>query len=121
MRSLITALSITVLMVGCDISVATKKQDTKKSIYFGYVDHSESREDVLRLAKEWNGIPRCSNWISTIDEKNADFRVLFGPIQTFTLIDHSGRILFSGSLGVLTMAHGNPDGTGVNICKMTED
>jgi hypothetical protein len=45
--------------------------------------------------------------------------VLFGNAYV-TIIDRRGEVLYNGGQGVLYLPHGNPDGSGVNICKLTE-
>lgn len=91
-------------------------------IYYGFDDHSEKTVDAIQLAKTWGDNAPCLHWRSTINKKDADYQVLFGgqtEIQKVTIIDRRGQLLYSGGVGVLYTPHGNPDGSGVNICKLT--
>jgi hypothetical protein len=102
---------------GCD----SEKAHTKL-VYFGFDDSSEKTEDTIQLAKTWSDSSPCSHWRSTINKKDADYQVLFGGrvgIEQVTIIDRRGELLYSGGVGVLYAPHGNPDGSGVNICKLT--
>jgi hypothetical protein len=103
---------------GCD----TEKTHTKL-VYFGFDDGSEKTEDAIQLAKTWGGSsPPCPHWQSTINKKDADYQVLFGgrvEIEKVTVIGRRGELLYSGGVGVMYAPHGNPDGSGVNICKLT--
>lgn len=93
-----------------------------KLIYFGYTDHSESQEDIIGLAKTWDGSGHlCPQWRSTIDEKNGDYRIFFGRTENFTMVGKNGNVIYGGGTGVLMSPNGNPDGTGLNLCKLTED
>jgi hypothetical protein len=111
------AFSILSLLVGCDQS--SIPPPTTKFIYFGYEDGTEQPQDVLKLAKTWGNSPPCKHWRATINKKEADYQVLFGKIQVATIIDRRGQVLYSGGAGVLYLPHGNPDGSGVNVCKLT--
>jgi hypothetical protein len=93
------------------------EQSKTKLIYFGLDDHSEQPQDAVQLAKTWSD--RCPNWRPTINKKDADFQVLFGNAETVTIIGRKGELLYSGGEGVLYLPNGNPDGSGVNICKLT--
>jgi hypothetical protein len=104
-------------MLGCD----SEKASTKL-VYFGFDDSSEKTEDAIQLAKTWGSSPPCPHWRSTINKKDADYQVLFGGgvgIEKVTVIGRRGELLYSGGVGVMYMPHGNPDGSGVNICKLT--
>jgi hypothetical protein len=90
-----------------------------KLIYFGYVSRLEKPEDVLQLAKTWGNSPPCSHWRATIKKESADYQVLVGTYFTIAVIDRRGEVLYSGEIGPLYMPHGNPDGSGVNLCKLT--
>jgi len=96
-----------------------KKQPHSKTklVYFGFDNREETPEDVIRLAKTWGDRPLCSHWRATIKKENADYQMLFGTSDV-TIIDRQGQVLYSGGQGVLYSPHGNPDGSGVNICKL---
>lgn len=70
------------------------------------------------MAQTWGTTPPCAHWRATLNRRDADYQVLFG-IADVTITDRRGQVLYSGGQGVLYMPHGNPDGTGVNICKLT--
>jgi hypothetical protein len=123
MAALYRSLLLIPLLVGCDNDPISKlekpKEDTKtKLIYFGFDNRAETPEDVLRLAKMWGDNPPCAHWRATIKKEYANYQVIFGTADV-TLIDRKGQVLYSGGQGVLSLPHGNPDGTGVNICKFT--
>ena len=102
---------------GCD----SEKTHTKL-VYFGFDDSSEKTKDAIELAKTWSDSSPCPHWRSTINKKDADYQVLFGGrggLEKVTVIDRRGELLYSGGVGVLYAPHGNPDGSGVNICKLT--
>lgn len=108
---------------GCSSESNLRKptQDQKTTlIYFGFDDHSEKQEDVIRLAETWgeNKKKGCPHWQSTVSEKDADYKVLFGT-ATVTIVGRRGEVVYSGGIGPLYLPHGNPDGTGINICKLT--
>jgi hypothetical protein len=107
--SLVFMVSVTAL--GC--------WDATKLIYFGFTDHSETRQDAVRLAEIWGHDKVCAHWRPTVSEKEADYRVLFGSSGDVTILGHRGEVLYTGGEGVLYLPHGNPDGSGVNICKLT--
>jgi len=75
-------------------------------------------QNVIQLAQRWGENPPCAQWRATLNRKDADYEVLFGTADV-TITDRRGQVLYSGGQGVLYMAHGNPDGTGANICKLT--
>jgi hypothetical protein len=114
-RLLVLLLSLGILS-GCKHDVGRKT----KLVYFGLDDRSENSEDAIRLAQLWGTNPPCPNWRATITREKADYQVLFG-IADVTLVDRKGQVLYSGGPGVLSMPHGNPDGSGVNLCKLTEE
>jgi hypothetical protein len=105
-------------LFGCS-KTDTKKEhlDSTKLIYFGLDDHAEKQEDSLRLIHDWG--KTCSNWQSTISERDADYKVLFG-VATVTIVGRRGEVIYNGGIGPLYLPHGNQDGSGVNICKLTE-
>lgn len=98
-------------LLGCERSKT-------KLIYFGFDDRSETPTDVLQLARTWSSNPPCSHWRATLDKKAADYQVLFGTAD-LTITDRRGEVLYSGGQGVFYAPRGNPDGSGVNICKLT--
>ena len=100
------------------ISCAKEEQSKTKLVYFAFDNRTEKAEDALQLAKTWGSSPPCSHWRATIKKEDADYQVLFGTADV-TVIDRRGQILYSGGTGVLYAPHGNPDGSGVNICKLT--
>jgi hypothetical protein len=102
------------MLTSCD----TKKPPKTKLVYFGFDNHAEKPEDALYLATMWSGNSVCSHWRATVKREVADYQVLFG-ITDVKIIDHRGQILYSGSQDVLHTPHGNPDGSGINICKLT--
>jgi hypothetical protein len=97
---------------------ARKKSPKTKLIYFGFDNRSEKQEDLLRLVRDWGNSPLCPHWRATIRRDAADYQVLFG-IADVTIVDRRGEVLYNGGIGVLYLPHGNPDGSGVNICKLT--
>jgi hypothetical protein len=104
---------LSLLLVGCEA-----EQPKTKLVYFGFDNHAETPEDILRLAKTWGTTPVCPHWRATIKRDEADYQVLFGTADV-TIIDRRGQVLYSGGRGTLYLPHGNPDGSGVNICKLT--
>jgi hypothetical protein len=110
-RDLLLSIVLCVYVVGC-----TKSNN--KLIYYGFDDQKEAPEDAIRLAQTWSNNSPCSHWRATINRKDADYQVLFGNVD-ITIIDRRGAILYSGGQGILYLPHGNPDGSGVNICKLT--
>lgn len=106
---------LALLLMGCK-----SEQPKSTRIYFGFVKHDETRDDVLRLANQWGGTPICPLWHATTHREHADYQVLFGTTE-ITLIDRRGRVLYNGGWGPLFLPHGNPNGGGVNICKLTGD
>jgi hypothetical protein len=111
---------VAVFLHGCSDANTTKsRSENTKLIYFGFDDHSEKQEDVLRLAETWGGNKKvCPHWRATVSEKDADYKVLFGT-AIVTIVGRRGEIIYSGGIGPLYLPHGNPDGSGVNICKLT--
>jgi len=100
-------------------SYATARRE-RVLVYFGFDDHSEKQADALKLAETWGeGKNRvCGHWHTTISEKDADYKILFG-IADITVLGKRGEILYHGGPGPLYLPHGNPDGSGTNICKLT--
>jgi hypothetical protein len=117
MPALYRPLLLILFLVGC-AKEQVNQQPKTKLIYFGFDNHAESPEDVLRLAKMWGDKPPCPHWRATIKKEYADYQVIFGTADV-TIIDRKGQVLYSGSQGALYLPHGNPDGTGVNACKLT--
>jgi hypothetical protein len=99
---------------------ASLPEPKTKLIYFGFDNHAEKQEDILRLANTWarDGNKVCQHWQPTLIEKEADYRVLFGTGEV-TIVGRRGEVIYSGGVGPLYLPHGNPDGSGVNICKLT--
>jgi hypothetical protein len=89
----------------------------KKLIYFGLDDHTEKQDDVLRMIHEW--AKDCPNWQATISENKADYKVLFGAAFV-TIVGRRGEVVYNGGIGPMYLPHGNRDGSGINICKLTE-
>jgi hypothetical protein len=88
-------------------------------VYFGFDDHSEKQADVLGLAKIWGEDNKlCAHWRATVNETDANYKVLFGT-TTVTILGHRGEVLYHGGKGPLYLPHGNPDGSGINVCKLT--
>jgi hypothetical protein len=106
------------MLVGLAFAGCSDPEHKTSLVYFGFDDHSEKQGDVIQLAKTWASSPPCPHWRATIDAKAADYRVLFGDVDV-TIIGHQGEIIYSGGQGVMYAPHGNPDGSGVNICKLT--
>ncbi|HTF25129.1 MAG TPA: hypothetical protein VK937_14625 [Candidatus Limnocylindria bacterium] len=110
------------LLIAAGFSGCDSEKVHTKLVYFGFDDSSEKTEDAIQLAKTWGSSPHCPHWRSTINKKDADYQVLFGgrvEIEKVTVIDRRGELLYSGGVGVIYAPHGNPDGSGVNICKLT--
>jgi hypothetical protein len=116
-------LFMTLCLAGCSNSnerPLDPHEPKTKLIYFGFDDHSERRADVMEMAATWTGNSKvCPHWQATVSEKDADYKVLFGKVQTVTIIGRRGEIIYSGGPGPLYLPRGNPDGSGVNICKLT--
>jgi len=109
---------LSIALFGCGEFQDAQKTSTKL-IYFGFDDRSEKQQDAIALAKTWSHAGPCPHWRATVNRQDADFQVLFGDSETLTILDHRGQILYSGGEGVLYLPHGNSDGTGTNICKLT--
>lgn len=109
-----------VCLLGCsDANTIQRRTENTKLIYFGFDNHSEKQEDVVRLAETWGGNKKvCPHWRATVSEKDADYRVLFGT-AIVTIVGRRGEVIYSGGIGPLYLPHGNPDGSGINICKLT--
>jgi hypothetical protein len=117
-------LAIALCLAGCSNGgekPAGLPKSKVKLIYFGFDDHSEKQADVLKMADTWAGNSKvCPHWQATVNEKDADYKVSFGTrIETVTIIGSRGEIVYSGGQGPLYLPHGNPNGGGVNICKLT--
>jgi hypothetical protein len=110
----------TILLLSSALCIGTIGCDKYKTklIYFGFDDRSETPNDVLQLAQTWRSNPPCPHWRATVSKKDADYGVLFG-VANVTITDRRGEVLYSGGQGVLYLPHGNPDGSGVNVCKLT--
>ena len=109
--------SVALAVLSVPNSPAAAKSNSKL-IYFGFSNRSESPDDTIRMAKDW-GL-QCPNWKATINKQDSDYQVLFGDDEQFTMIGKRGEVLYSGSVGPLYMPKGSPDGSGVNLCKMTQ-
>lgn len=90
-----------------------------KLVYFGFTDHSETGHVASRLADIWGHDKVCTHWRPTLNENDADYKVLFGSSGDVTILGHRGEVIYTGSGGVLYLPHGNSDGSGVDICKLT--
>lgn len=101
------------LLVSCEA-----EQPKTKLVYFGFDNRAEKPEDALQLAKMWGNREICPHWRATVKREEADYQLLFGTADV-TLIDRRGQVLYSGGPGPLYLPHGNPDGSGVNLCKLT--
>lgn len=117
------ALFAALALTGCSSETSLRKttENPKTTlIYFGFDDHSEKQADVIRLAETWgeNKNKVCSHWQSTLNEKDADYKVLFGT-ATVTVVGRRGEVVYAGGIGPLYLPHGNTDGSGINICKLT--
>jgi hypothetical protein len=110
---------VAVTLCGCSETATTSTDHVSRLIYFGFESHQETQDDIMRLAKTWGSPPPCSNWRVTINRQEADYQILFGDYD-FTVIGKRGEVLYTGGLGVLYLPNGNPDGSGVNLCKMTK-
>jgi hypothetical protein len=108
-------LGVLAICVSCE-----KPAPKPKLIYFGFTDHTETPDDAIRMAKEWGNAVPCSNWQPTVKKEEADFQLLF-TVAGVTVTDRRGRVLYTGGPGPLYLPHGNPDGTGVNLCKLMDD
>ena len=106
-------LTLFLTLLGC-----SKAEHKTSLVYFGFDNRLEKSEDAITLAKTWSSNPLCPGWRATIDPKTADYQVLFGDVDV-TVVDRRGVVLYSGGPGALYLPHGNPDGSGVNICKLT--
>lgn len=112
---LLTLLVSLSVLVNCENAMPKTKL-----IYFGFDDRSEKTQDTIQMARTWGENPPCPHWQTTITKDEAEYQVLFGDADV-TVIDRQGRVLYSGGQGVLYMPHGNPDGSGINLCKLTGD
>ena len=110
-RDLPLSVVICLVLVGC-------AKSKTKLVYYGFDNRQEAPEDAIRLAQTWGNDPPCPHWRATINRKDADYQVLFGNVD-ITITDRRGAVLYSGGQGILYLPHGNPDGSGVNICKLT--
>jgi hypothetical protein len=117
MRSILCIL-LCATLGGCG-EIGKPEKPKTKLIYFGFDDHSEKSRDAISLAKTWGENGPCAHWRATIDRHEADYQVLFGDAEQITIVDRHGQLLYTGGEGVLSLPHGNPDGSGVNICKLT--
>ena len=112
----------TLCLFGCSADTSSRRLEEgnrKTLIYFGFDNHSEKREDILKLAKTWGEENKlCAHWQPTANENDEDYKILFGSTNV-TILGHRGEILYNGGVGVLYLPHGNPDGSGANICKLT--
>jgi len=119
------ALIVALLLVsGCSADTARTASDkideSKKLIYFGFDDHSETRTQVLKMASDWIGHgDYCRNWQATVNEKDADYKILFGSAEQITVLGKRGEVVFQGGMGPLELPHGNPNGSGTNLCRLT--
>lgn len=111
-----------IFLAGCSTNEPRlqKPADANALVYFGFDDHSEKPEDVARLAETWGESKHkvCPHWQATVSEKDADYKVLFGA-ATVTIVGRRGEVVYGGGIGPLYLPHGNPDGSGINICKLT--
>ena len=120
MIRMIATLMLLAALTGC-LACSTRDSHAEKIklIYFGFDDHSERKKPEVKisLADTWaHGV--CPHWQATVNEQDADYEVLFGT-STVTILGRRGELLCTGGQGVLYLPHGNPDGSGVNICKLT--
>ena len=106
-------------LLGCVDRVHPPPKSETKLVYFGFDNRDESSEDIIRLAKTWGDHPPCPQWRATIKRQEAEYEIHFG-LADVTITDRRGQVLYTGGQGVLYLPNGNPDGTGVNICKLTE-
>lgn len=116
-----TVIAITLLaaLYCCACSAPDSEKAATKLIYFGLEDHSEARQPEIKisLAKTWaNNV--CPHWQATVNEQDADYKVLFGT-ATVTILGRKGEIIYTGGQGVMYLPKGNPDGSGTNICRLT--
>jgi hypothetical protein len=109
----LSLLLVLAAILGCE-----REKPKTKLVYFGFDNRAEKQQDALRLAKIWTESPPCPHWRATIKKEDADYQVLFG-IDDVSIVDRRGEVLYNGATDVLEMPHGNPDGSGVNICKLT--
>jgi hypothetical protein len=112
-RFLLVFIAVSTVSMGC-------AKSKTKLVYYGFDDRKEVPEDAIRLAQTWSNDPPCSHWRATINRKDADYQVLFGDTD-ITIVGRRGEVLYSGGQGVLYLPHGNPDGSGINICKLTAE
>ena len=112
------ALRVGLVIVCVAFTACPAARPEAKLVYFGFDNHAEKREDAIKLARTWGTDPPCPHWRATINEEEADYRFLFG-IADVTITDRRGEVLYSGGQGILYAPHGNPDGTGVDLCKLT--
>jgi hypothetical protein len=108
-----------VFLVLSGVAGCNKEKTDTKLVYFGFDDRSEAAEKTIELARTWGTNPPCGHWRATIQKENADYQVLFGNAETVTITDRRGELLYNGGVGVLYLPHGNPDGSGTNICRLT--
>ena len=62
--------------------------------------------------------PQCER--VTIRKEEADYELVFA-IEEVTTDDRRGRLHYTVNPGPLCLPHGNPDGTGVNLCKPMDE
>jgi hypothetical protein len=108
------------LLTGCPDSWKKDSNDSSetKLVYFGFQDQTAQPDDVAHLAEVWGNNKVCPNWRPTVSAKDADYQVLFRTGGVMVL-GRRGEILYNGGDGPLYLPHGNPDGSGINICELT--
>lgn len=107
------------ILSACVTTGCNKEKTDTKLVYFGFDDNSEKTGKTIELAHTWGTNPPCPHWRATIQKENADYQMLFGNAETVTITDRRGELLYNGGVGVLYLPHGNPDGSGTNICRLT--
>lgn len=106
------------IFVLATLLAACKFEQPPHLIYFGFVTHKETPEDVKRMVEVWGQSPICPHWRTTPKREEADFQLLFGGANV-TLTDRRGQVLYSGGTGPLYFPNGGLYGSGVNLCKLT--
>jgi len=111
-------LPLTALLLPCIGAMGCAKEKPKtKLIYFGFDNRAEKQQHALRLAKIWTESTPCPHWRATIKKKTLITKCYSG--LTVSASWAGEEKCFTMARPTFWKCHGNPDGSGVNICKLT--
>ena len=87
------------LTVGCKDATNVRDEPPvrTKLVYFGFTDHSETGHVASRLADIWGHDKVCTHWRATLNENDADYKVLFGSSGDVTILGHRGEVIYTGA------------------------